>query len=80
MEENQDFDMYEHSYHTEAKHEAQGLDRNSVMPVMPGSTKNSRNTHIRGAHSEKANKRQRNGFDASDPLSEGTCFTQDLVC
>ena len=73
MADNPDYQMNEDDkYYPEEGHAHHGMATNDVMPAMPGSIKNSRNGNMRAAHSEKPNKRQRNGFTASDPLNPGT--------
>lgn len=72
MGDNNHFGSYEEdNYNQTNNNQLHGRSENDVMPIMNNVPKNSRNPHIRTAHSEKPNKRNKNDFTLKNPLNNG---------
>lgn len=72
MEDDLDFDSYEINPddHDDGR-KKQVPQGNDEMPNLSKDTKNSRNPHLRGAHSEKPNQRQRNTLASNNQNEQG---------
>jgi hypothetical protein len=75
MDDALDFDSYEiNPDDYDDSHKKEVPQRNDEMPNLSNDTKNSRNPHLRGAHSEKPNQRQRNALAGNNLNEQGILF------